>query len=246
MTAEYIVLRLDAPLMSFGAVRVDARGPTLEFPPVSLLAGLLGNALGYERRAPEALDRLQRRMRYAARCDRPGVRLTDFQTVDITLPGMVQGWTTRGAPEGRGGGSETRSNLHIRTRDYWADAVYTVALALDPADEQPDLGALERALREPERPLFIGRKACVPSSPLVVGRTSAGSLAEALAQVPRPPGRGPARGPLRAWLPEDEQPVAASRAIAVVDQRDWANDIVVGRRIVLETTVCPPEVTDGR
>ena len=240
---EALILRFDAPLMSFGAVRVDNLGPTLEFPGRSMIAGLLGNALGYDRRDAARLERLQARLRYAARCDRPGVALEDFQTVDITLPFMsAPGWTTRGGPEARGGGKETLENLHIRHRTYLADAVYTVAVALDPAEESPDLGVLEAALREPERPLFIGRKACLPAAPLLVGRRRAASLVEALRSEPRP-ARGRSRqGPLRAWFQEGEAVDRPLHAIPVTDERDWANEIVVGRRIVLETTIDPPEV----
>ncbi len=243
---DVLILRLDAPLMSFGGVRVDASGVTLEFPALSMIAGLLGNALGYDHRDVEMLSSLQRRLRYAVRCDRPGVLLADFQTVDITLPFMEgPGWTTRGAPEARGGGAETRANLHIRNREYWADAVYTVALALEPEDAAPDLAALEQALREPERPLFIGRKPCLPAAPLLVGRRRAGSILEALAATPRL-GRDRERGSgaLRAWVSEGEQAGGPTREIAVTDERDWANQIVVGRRIVLQTMLNPPEATD--
>jgi CRISPR system Cascade subunit CasD len=243
MMREALILRFDAPLMSFGAVRVDNLGPTMEFPGRSMIAGLLGNALGYDRREAARLDRLQARLKYAARCDRPGVALDDFQTVDITLPFMREpGWTTRGAPEARGGGKETLENLHIRRRTNLADAVYTVAVALDPADESPDLGALEAALREPERPLFIGRKPCLPAAPLLVGRRQAGSLLEALRSAPRAAGGRSRPGPLRAWFEEGETVERPLRAIPVTDERDWANDIVVGRRIVLETTIDPAEV----
>lgn len=244
---EVLILRLDAPLLSFGGVRVDERGPTREFPPLAMIAGLLGNALGYGRHEAELLDRLQRRLRHAARCDRPGVLLTDFQTVDITQPFMSEpGWTTRGEPEGRGGGADARANLHIRHRDYWADAVYTVALSLDPEGESPDLAALERALREPERPLFIGRKPCLPAAPLLVERRAAASLVDALASATRIAPERARSGALRAWVPEGEPVERPTRAIPVTDERDWANQIVVGRRIVFETTVNPPEANDAR
>ncbi len=243
---EVLILRLDAPFMSFGGVRVDNRGPTRDFPALAMIAGLLGNALGYDRRDAALLEALQRRIRYAVRCDRPGVRLTDFQTVDITQPFMAEpGWTTHGAPEGRGGGTEARANLHIRYRDHWADAIYTVALALTPEEASPDLSTIERALKEPERPLFLGRKPCLPAAPIVVERRTASSLTDALVEAPRVAAARGSRGALRAWVPEGESVFGPSRAIAVTDERDWANQIVVGRRIVLETTVNPAEATDG-
>ena len=71
----------------------------------------------------------------------------------------------------------------LRYRHYRADAAVTVALTLMPAEELPDLAALEAALRRPERPLFIGRKACPPSRPILDRAVEAESLVAALDHV---------------------------------------------------------------
>ena len=47
---DALILRFDAPLMSFGGPMVDHNGVVQDFPPTSLLTGLIGNALGYEHR----------------------------------------------------------------------------------------------------------------------------------------------------------------------------------------------------
>ncbi|MGC3997672.1 MAG: type I-E CRISPR-associated protein Cas5/CasD [Anaeromyxobacter sp.] len=235
--AEFLLLRLAAPLMSFGGVRVDNRGVTQEFPGLSMITGLIGNALGLDHRDAGALTRLQERIRYGVRCDRPGSILRDFQTVDITQPFMTEGWTTRGAPEGRAGGQETRNNLHIREREFLADAAYTIALALEPGGEAPTLDHVARALDEPERPLFVGRKPCLPSSPLLLARSQAGSLVEALAHAPALGRPIPAGRTLRAWLPAEVSADCAGTELTVTDERDWVNQIVVGRRVLKMTTV---------
>ncbi len=246
---QALLLRLDAPLVSFGSVAVDNRRPIQEYPPLSLLTGLFGNAFGYDHRDAEKLQRLQERLRYAARCDRRGAKITDFQTVDLGQDHLVAtGWTTRGEPEMRGGASS--EDTHIRYRDYWADSVHTIAVALEPAGESPDLATLKRALTEPERPLFIGRKACLPAAGIVLGMREASSLREALEAEPRierarwdDPDAAPT--PLPAWLPDGEAVTPESRRMAVTDERDWSNQIVVGRRIVIHTRVNPPEATHG-
>ena len=46
---RHILLRLDAPLMAFGAPIVDQHGVTGDVPLPSTIAGLLANALGYRR-----------------------------------------------------------------------------------------------------------------------------------------------------------------------------------------------------
>ncbi|WP_082411796.1 type I-E CRISPR-associated protein Cas5/CasD, partial [Methylogaea oryzae] len=97
---DILLLRFDAPLMSFGGVMVDQHGPTERFPGLSLLAGLFGNALGYRHGDAEALEALQARIEYAARWDVEPQALLDYHTVDLGQPKMREpGWTTRGEPE---------------------------------------------------------------------------------------------------------------------------------------------------
>jgi CRISPR system Cascade subunit CasD len=240
---DMLVLRLDAPLVSFGGTLVDNRGFTQDFPGLSLLTGLLGNALGYEHREAEALGRLQRRLRYAVRRDRRGALLRDYQTVDLGQDFLSQdGWTTRGRTEGRAGG-DASIGTHIRFRDYHADSLHTIVLTLTPASEPPDLESLERALREPERPLFIGRKCCLPAGPLLVGRLQAPTLREGLElAAPLPPERRGEDGLLvEAWWPAEESGGQDSRALDVTDERDWHNQIHTGRRTLRHGRLRAPE-----
>lgn len=229
---EFLLLRLAAPLMSFGGVKVDQHNVTERFPGAAMLVGLLGNALGWDHRDAGLLTRLQDRLRFGARCDRAGSSLVDYHTVDLDQPFLRQTWTTHGRAEGRAGGP-AKTETHIRYRHYWADAVVSVALRLDPADEPPLLADLETALRQPERPLFLGRKTCLPSEPLVIGRAQANSLRAALAAAPAHP-RADETGFTACWPQEGEPAPAADqgRLLPVVDERDWANQIHVGRRLV--------------
>ncbi len=237
---DVLLLRFDAPLMSFGTTAVDSHRVVQAFPALSMLTGLLGNALGYDHREAEKLTDLQERIRYASRCDRAGSHLVDFQTVGLGQPFLTAGWTTRGTPEGRGGASGDQT--HIRYRHYQADAVHTVALTLGPG--MPGLDEVERALRTPERPLFIGRKACLPSGPILLERLQAESLRAALENEPRVPGGD--TGALQAWWPADEETPAQSHLVEVVDERDWRNQIHSGRRLLREGMVEPAcEVSHG-
>ncbi len=238
---DVLLLRLDAPLMSFGGVVIDQHNRTDPFPYRAMLVGLLANALGLERRQEAAHQRLQERLRYAARCDRRGELLVDYQTVDFDPAGSMAsdlGWTTRGELEERKGG-DAADGTHIRYRHYLADAVFTVAVALAPAEEAPDAGALEAALRAPARPLFLGRKCCVPSAPVLHGRVHTPTLREALAGAPRVARRGEA-GRLSAIWPESEGTGEANRRFPRVEDRDWSSAIHVGRRIYVEGLVDPP------
>jgi CRISPR system Cascade subunit CasD len=239
---DVVLLRFDAPLMSFGGVVVDQHNKTDPLPYRAMLAGLLANALGLTRREEAALSALQARIRYAARRDRKGTILVDYQTVDFDPEGPMSsdlGWTTRGALEERKGG-EASDGTHIRQRHYLADAIVTVALTLDPPDADPTLRAVSEALRAPARPLFLGRKCCIPSGPVWLGETTAPSLRQALEETPRPVGRSDA-GRLQAVWPQAEGgDENETRLWPRVEDRDMANAIHVGRRIYIEGLVNPP------
>lgn len=228
-----LILRFDAMLMSFGGVVVDNLGVTTAFPGRSMLTGLLGNALGFRHGDDASLNDLQDRIRYAVRCDRSGQEIVDYQTVGLYQPFLAEGWTTRGAPEGREGG-DAKSGTHPRYRHYLADAVYTIALTLDPAETDPTLEAIEAALRNPARPLFIGRKTCMPSRPILDGMQTGSGLLAILEATPPAADRADAP-PRRAWWPANEDvDRPSSRLIAVYDDRDWTNQIHTGRRWMRE------------
>ena len=44
---RYLVLRLASPLIAFGGEAIDNLGVIRDFPALSMLTGLLANALGY-------------------------------------------------------------------------------------------------------------------------------------------------------------------------------------------------------
>lgn len=231
---EVLRLRFDAPLMSFGGVMVDQHGFTDRFPGVSLLAGLFGNALGYRHQDAEKLDALQRRILYAARWDVTPEKLVDYHTVDLGQHKMSQpGWTTRGTPEHRAGG-EAAFGTHQRYRHYWANGVMTLAVALS-GEGPPTLAELKAALFLPARPLFIGRKACLPAGLIVLDRTEAPDLLSALREAPRAsrPGR-PAEGPMEACWPAGLGIPGDAREVPVYDRRDWRNQVHSGRRLRVE------------
>lgn len=234
---DFLLLRLEAPLMAFGGPIVDNRGVTRRFPAVSMVAGLCANALGLSHRDVGAIQDLQDRLSVAARCDRRGERLEDYQTVDLYNPMFEGGWTTRGKPDPR---TKLTGGLHVRQRSYLADAVYTIAIALESGT--PDLDELEAAFDRPARPLVVGRKCCLPSRPLLLARRRADSFEAALQAVPRSTRAD--RGPLTAWWPVDRLEGAGPDVFAVCDRRDWSNQVHVGRRGVRRATVDPKEVSD--
>ncbi|MCB9492549.1 MAG: type I-E CRISPR-associated protein Cas5/CasD [Dehalococcoidia bacterium] len=239
--ADFLVLRLAAPLMSFGGVAVDNFGANDRFPGASWLTGLLGNALGLEHREGDRLSALQSGLRFGARVDRPGGSVVDYQTVELGADAMVDtGWTTWGRREDRRGGTAS-TGTHIRHRPYWADAVVTVCVDLHAGGEF-GLDEVERALVRPERPLFLGRKTCLPSERIGDGRVSAATVREALESVGRHVRA--ATGPLAATWPQEDGPGdGESRLVWTTDLRDYRNQVHTGRRTVWEGLVNPSEVS---
>ena len=230
--ARHLLLRFEAPLMAFGREMVDARGPIRDFPAGSMLTGLLANALGLDRRERNAHQRLQNRLVVGSRLDDPGGLLRDFQTAQLAKSDT--GWTTRGEAEGRAGGAGTYDSPHIRERDYLADACLTVALRLNPDDENPNLDDIATALREPVRPLFLGRKPCMPTTPLLLALVEAPTVLDALIAAPRPD-RAATAQPLRFALigpaaDEAGNRLARPESVALTDERNWLSGVHAGQR----------------
>lgn len=239
---EVLVLRLEAPLMSFGGPMIDQNGPSRRFPGLSQLTGLLGNALGWEHRDADRLERLQSRLRpLCVEIAGEPAPLTDYQTVDLGQSFMNgTGWTTRGVREDKGGGAATRET-HIRLRDYRVDGCVMVFLRLADADQVPTVRHLRAALDFPARPLFLGRKPCLPSLPIACGTVTAATVFDACAQwlgtmaaADHKPGwRRVETGFHDAEWPAGEPGAPLSLEVdRVIDIRDWSNQLHGGERLI--------------
>ena len=245
--ARHLILNLEAPLMSFGGETIDNLGVIRPFPAVSMLTGLLANALGWRRVERQRHQDLQDRLVFAARIDREphgGQRMTDFQSAAIN--NTEQSWTTSGRPEGRAGG--TYQN-HLRYRDYHADMRVTIALRLEPPDEDPALDALAAALEEPARPLFIGRKPCLPSAPLFGGFSDGETSLAALLSLPLKATdlrRRESQSVRLLWPDGEDAPdmdrVRLNRRSMITDERNWVSGLHGGGRPVCEGTVFREDV----
>lgn len=241
MTHRWLHMRLAGPLLAFGGVAIDHVGPTRNFPSASMLTGLLANALGWRREEAERHQVLQDRLIFGALTAKQGRLLTDNQ--NARLYEEEPAWTTDGIVEHRNKGS-SYSNAplpsqignqagrkwitHRRRRDYLADHDCRVALRLGSGDGLT-IYDLAQALERPARPLFIGRKPCLPAVPILAGWLEGETARAALATLGL---SGPALWPAddgnaddAAHAPEHRQEWA--------DLRNWRSGLHGGARIVL-------------
>lgn len=229
-----LILRFDAPMISLGSVIVDQHGFTDFFPGMSMLTGMIGNALGWHHGDFEQLQSLQDRIDFAARWDVRPDRAVDYHTVDLGSPKMRRpSWMTRGETEHRGGGS--KYGTHQRYRHYLVDGLMTVALGLI-SEGRPDLDEIREAFEKPARPLFFGRKTCLPARPLLdpINPTTEGcDLVSILGVVPVWSRNGVpelvSRKTWGCWTPSAEEE-SSGQSHLVYDLRDWHNQLPAGSR----------------
>ncbi len=182
MNKPILLLRLEAPLQSWGTrSRWDVRD-TGDEPTKSGVLGLLGCAHGWPR-GDERLPQLDRGLRFGVRVENAGRKITDYQTVTDFLPTAAGEW--------KGQGTRTRNPAEMREvgakpatiispRDYLEDAAFLVGFEARQNNESL-LNAAAQAVQAPHWPLFLGRKACVPTRPIFeYFGDGYGSLEEAL------------------------------------------------------------------
>ena len=149
-----LLLRLAGPLKAWGYDSKFETRRTGREPTKSGVTGLLAAALG--RKRDEAIDDLLA-LHFGVRIDKEGELLHDYHTVQ-----MKSGKT------------------YVTHRYYLSDATFLVGFE---SEDEKMLKTLEQALYNPAFPLFLGRRSCVPTLPLVVGVRTLG-LIEALRSEP--------------------------------------------------------------
>lgn len=133
-----LLIRLAAPLQSWGSNSKFEIRTTEKMPTKSGVTGMLAAALGLKRDAD--LSELSG-LRFGVRADREGEDITDFHM------------------------AHSEKSSYVTYRHYLCDAVFLAGLE----GERILLEKLENALTNPRFPLFLGRRSCPPTLPIVVG-----------------------------------------------------------------------------
>lgn len=137
-----LLLRLAAPLQSWGSsskfnIRMTEREPTK-----SGVIGMIAAALGIQRNENSEMLKCLSEMRFGVRVDNEGKLLKDFHMV------------------------HEEKNSHLTERYYLSDAVFLAALE---TDDKKLLDDISYALKNPVYPMFLGRRSCPPTLPVFIG-----------------------------------------------------------------------------
>lgn len=133
-----LLLRLAAPLQSWGNNSKFEIRTTEKMPAKSGVIGMLAAALGLKRDAD--LSQLNA-LKFGVRADRGGDDLMDFHT------------------------AHSAKNAYITYRHYISDAVFLAGFE----GNEAFLKELESALQNPRFPLYLGRRSCPPTLPIIIG-----------------------------------------------------------------------------
>ncbi|WP_338760717.1 type I-E CRISPR-associated protein Cas5/CasD [Nocardia vulneris] len=137
-----LLLKLAAPLQSWGVASRFARRDTQQYPSKSGVLGLIAAAQG--RRRTDPIEEQLVGLGFGVRIEQPGRLIRDFQ-VAISLDGHKQ--------------------YPLSQRYYLSDAVFLAAI-------EGDLNLLcgiREALARPAFPLYLGRRSCPVTDRLVLG-----------------------------------------------------------------------------
>lgn len=154
MTAlNTVYVRLEGPLQSWGDTSKFVIRRSMDAPTKSGVLGLVCCAMGLSRVDARARLPQLNQLAMGVRIDRAGTRWWDYHTVGAGI-----GMTTAG-----GGVKTGAQGTLITRREYLADASFLVAIHGDAAI----VAAVADALARPVWPVYLGRKSCPPSVPVL-------------------------------------------------------------------------------
>ena len=137
-----LLLRLAAPLQAWGSSSKFIVRSTEREPTKSGVVGMIAAAMGIQRNDDAKKLAPLAQLRFGVRADKEGILLKDFH--------MVHGYKIADVTE----------------RYYLSDAVF---LAVLECDDKKLLEEIAAALQKPVYPLYLGRKSCPPTLPVVLG-----------------------------------------------------------------------------
>lgn len=142
-----VFLRLESPLQAWGSDSLFVIRNTEDEPTKSGVVGLILACMGIKRDCAQHFLPYLNALQMGVRVDRPGIIISDYQTV-------------RGPHDTADGGVRDKTEQTIRY--YLSDASFSVALQGD----SDTVDEVIKAVQNPHFSPYLGRKCCVPSRPI--------------------------------------------------------------------------------
>lgn len=174
MNPPLLILRLEGPMQSWGLRGKWVVRDTGDVPTKSGIVGMIGCALGYRRNDPRLVNEIENNIKIGVRIENPGTRVKDFHTVRAFF--RAADGSKRHDPR-----DKSKPYTEVTSRTYLQDASFLVIV------ESPEalLRKIYWALKDPQWPVYLGRKSCPPTRPVVEEITQKyTSLLDAIRQYP--------------------------------------------------------------
>lgn len=179
MDRDYLIFHLCGPMASWGNIAAGSYRSTDDHPTKSAVIGILCAALGIEREDQEKQSLLTDAydMICVSACN--STLVVDYHT---TASNSVEGATNRNEEINGILGDrkvEGKKNTILSNRDYICNGYYTIFIS-DRGTAAYSLKDLKDALGRPKYTLYLGRKSCPVSMPVVADIKTFGSMKEAI------------------------------------------------------------------
>ena len=152
MKTPILFLLLEGPLQSWGMMDKWNTRNTMSMPTKSGIVGILACAMGLSR-GDDRIKLYNEKLQIAIRQDKAGKIISDFHTVK----GQIR--TAEGKIRGKAG----EDGVITSNRQYLQDAAFLAAITGD----EDLLKCCTEALFSPVWPVYLGRKNCVPTRPIL-------------------------------------------------------------------------------
>jgi CRISPR system Cascade subunit CasD len=182
--ASFLCFRLHGPLASWGDIAIGERRPSAPHPSRSAVLGIVAAALGIKRDDADSWMALDREVAFASRTDALGDLQIDYHTAQGPDEKLLRAAArvAKKAKEPWHRPATRRAELSfarqelatvLSSRQYRADALWTIALWLRPVHQPAkwELATVAAALKKPHFIPYLGRKSCpldVPMEPQVI------------------------------------------------------------------------------
>jgi CRISPR system Cascade subunit CasD len=174
---DYLIIKLQGSLQSWGSHTYEDYRPSYIFPTRSAIVGLLGACLGIERDDFGKREQLNASLtKLTVRAD---PRYPENSKTSLRMHKISDFHTIQNARKVDGA---ARKDAVVSRREYLCDAEFSLAMVFT-EEAGYSLGDIERAIQKPYYTPFLGRKSCPLQRPLFEAVITANNAQTALTNI---------------------------------------------------------------